>query len=71
VNIRVTTNDRPATAILDDASAHRADLIALATRGRGGLKRFLLGSVADKVLRGADTAVLVYRPVDDSAPKEQ
>ena len=62
-NMRVIMNDRPATAILDEASAHRDDLIALATRGRGGLKRFVLGSVADKVLR-ADRAVLVYRPVD-------
>jgi nucleotide-binding universal stress UspA family protein len=70
VNTRVITNDRPASAILDDASAQGADLIALATRGRGGLKRFVLGSVADKVLRGANTAVLVYRPVDESSPTE-
>ena len=39
--------------------------------GRGGLKRLLLGSVADKVLRGAATPVLVYRPVDRSAPAEK
>ena len=39
--------------------------------GRGGLKRLLLGSVADKVLRGATTPVLVYRPVDRSAPAEK
>lgn len=61
VNTRVIANDRPATAILDDASVHRVDLIALATHGSGGLKRMVLGSVADKVLRGADTAVLIYR----------
>ena len=67
VKTRVVWNERPATAILDDASAHCVDLIALATRGRGGLKRFVLGSVADKVLRGADSAVLVYRPSDESA----
>ena len=46
-------------------------LIALATHGRGGLKRLVLGSVADKVLRGADTAVLVYRPVEEPAPAER
>jgi nucleotide-binding universal stress UspA family protein len=67
VNTRVVSSERPATAILDDASAHGTDLIALATHGHGGVKRLILGSVADKVLRRADTAVLVYRPVDGSA----
>jgi nucleotide-binding universal stress UspA family protein len=68
---RVVSHDQPAAAILDDASAHGADLIALATQGRGGLKRLLLGSVADKVVRGAATPVLVYRPVDKSAPVDK
>jgi nucleotide-binding universal stress UspA family protein len=71
VQTRVVSHDQPAAAILEDASAHGADLIALATRGRGGLKRLLLGSVADKVLRGAATPVLVYRPVDRSAPADK
>jgi hypothetical protein len=39
------------------------DTIALATHGRGGLRRRLLGSVADKVVRGTSAPVLVYRPV--------
>jgi nucleotide-binding universal stress UspA family protein len=64
VNTRVLQSDRPATAILDEASARGVDLIALATRGRGGLKRLVLGSVADKVLRGAEAPVLTYRPPD-------
>jgi nucleotide-binding universal stress UspA family protein len=67
VQSRVVSNARPATAIIDDASTHGADLIALATQGRGGLKRLFVGSVADKVLRGSDTAVLVRRPVGESA----
>jgi nucleotide-binding universal stress UspA family protein len=71
VQTRVVSHDQPAAAILGDASAHGADLIALATQGRGGLKRLLLGSVADKVLRGAATPVLVYRPVDKSAPADK
>ena len=37
-------------------------LVAIATHGRGGFKRLLLGSVADKVIRGTVTPVLVYRP---------
>jgi nucleotide-binding universal stress UspA family protein len=58
-----------ATAILDYAHAHRVDLIALATHGRGGLQRWLLGSVADKVVRGASVPVLVYRPQAEIAPQ--
>lgn len=70
VTSRVVSQERPAVAILEDASTHGADLIAVATHGRGGLKRLLLGSVSDKVLRGAATPVLVYRPVDKSASAE-
>jgi nucleotide-binding universal stress UspA family protein len=62
VNARVVLSEQPGTAILADASAPGTDLIALATHGHGGLKRLILGSVADKVLRGAETSVLVYRP---------
>ncbi len=71
VHTRIISNDgptnRPASVILDDASTHGIDLIALATHGRGGLKRLMLGSVADKVIRGATTPVLVYRPKDTPA----
>lgn len=54
----------PAHAINEAASNHRADLIAIATHGRGPLGRVLLGSVADKVLRSADLPVLLYRTGD-------
>jgi starvation-inducible DNA-binding protein len=47
------------------------DLIALATHGRGGLRRLLVGSVADKVLRGSTTPVLVYRPVGEFVSAEE
>ena len=52
----------PAHAILEHSATHAVDIIALATHGRGGWSRFALGSVADKVLRGALMPVLVYRP---------
>jgi nucleotide-binding universal stress UspA family protein len=68
VQTRVVLHEQPAVAILDDAQQNAVDLIALATHGRGGLRRLLLGSVADKVLRGAATPVLVCRPVEKSAP---
>jgi nucleotide-binding universal stress UspA family protein len=47
--------------ILAAASAWGADLIAMGTRGRTGLERLLLGSVARKVLYGAKCSVLVAR----------
>jgi nucleotide-binding universal stress UspA family protein len=56
---------QPVPAILDYACDHDVDLIALATHGRGGAARILLGSIADKIVRGAITPVLLYRP-----PKE-
>lgn len=59
----VIVQDRmPAMAILDHAAENAVDLIAIATRGRGGWSRVALGSVADKVMRGAGVPVLVYRP---------
>ena len=60
-DVRVAVGQLPAAAILDEAQACRCDLIALHTRGRTGLSRLLLGSVADKVVRGASCAVLVHR----------
>jgi Universal stress protein UspA and related nucleotide-binding proteins len=52
----------PADAILNVARPERVAVVALATHGRGGLRRLVLGSVADKLVRGADVPVLVYRP---------
>jgi nucleotide-binding universal stress UspA family protein len=71
VQTRVVSHVQPATAILDEASTQKVDLISLATHGRGGLKRLLVGSVADKVLRGATTPVLVYRPVGEFVSTEE
>lgn len=41
-----------------------ADLIVTGTHGRTGLKRFLLGSIAEKVVRASPTNTLVTRPHD-------
>ena len=62
IHARTLLGAQPAMAILDAAQMHGADLIALATHGRSGLARLLIGSVADKVRRGADMPVLLYRP---------
>jgi nucleotide-binding universal stress UspA family protein len=51
-----------ADTILDLARSERVGLVALATHGRGGVRRLALGSVADKLVRAADVPVLVVRP---------
>jgi nucleotide-binding universal stress UspA family protein len=60
VRTRTVLQTSPADAILEEAG--EADVIGLATHGRGGFRRLLLGSVADKVLRGGTTPMLVCRP---------
>lgn len=57
-----------ANAILSYAEDHEVDLIALSTHGRTGIGRWMLGSVADKVIHAAKMPVLLVRPdLTDSA----
>jgi nucleotide-binding universal stress UspA family protein len=58
-------------SILEVARPEHIALIVLATHGRGGLRRLALGSVADKLVRGADVPVLVYRPAGAGTTKPQ
>ena len=50
----------PVDVIVEQAK--KSDLIVISTHGRGGLKRLVVGSVAEGVLRHAETPVLVTRP---------
>ena len=50
-----------AETIIEFAQEQSVDLIVMATHGRSGLQRWVFGSVADKVLRGADVPVLLVR----------
>jgi nucleotide-binding universal stress UspA family protein len=61
VQTQAVLGQHPAIAILDTRQSLGMDLIALETHGRRGLSRLLIGSVADKVIRGASTPVLVHR----------
>jgi nucleotide-binding universal stress UspA family protein len=61
VGVEILASDDPARAIMDFASKQGADLLALNTRGRGGVGRMILGSVADKILRGTRIPVLAVR----------
>jgi nucleotide-binding universal stress UspA family protein len=62
VDAHVVVSVRIAQAIVDFASGHGVDVIAMSTHGRGA-SRFLLGSVADKVLRGSALPMLIQRPI--------
>ncbi len=53
--------NEPATAITEAVVRYEADLIAMATHGRSGLSRLLLGSVAEAVVRSARVPVLLIR----------
>lgn len=51
-----------AETLLHLARPERVGLVAMATHGRGGVRRLVLGSVADKLVRAAEVPVLVVRP---------
>ncbi|HLN87336.1 MAG TPA: universal stress protein [Candidatus Limnocylindrales bacterium] len=57
----------PAEVIVDKAAEHRHTLIAMCTHGRSGVNRWLIGSVADKVLHGAANPLLLVRAGDTAA----
>lgn len=52
----------PARAIVEEAVRSNAGAIAIATHGRGGFARIVLGSVTDEVLRHTALPIFVYRP---------
>lgn len=53
-----------AAAVLERLDGNAFDFVALTTHGLGGWKRFMLGSVADKVIRASSKPVLVVRPAE-------
>lgn len=63
----VAVPGRADEAILDYAGTNHINLIALATHGRGGLRRAVFGSVTDRVLRESGLPVLVIRPQEGKA----
>ncbi|HZT36714.1 MAG TPA: universal stress protein [Bryobacteraceae bacterium] len=57
-----TRSGEAAQGILAYAREMNADLIVLATHGRKGLAHLVIGSVTERVIRGAEQPVLVMRP---------
>lgn len=66
----VVLSENVATAILDYAERMRADLIAIATSGSGGMSRLVFGTVADEVTRKSPTSLLVFRPKPEAATRD-
>lgn len=52
---------RPENVIIEKAAADKTILVAMATHGRTGISRWLLGSIAEKVLRGGTNPLLLIR----------
>jgi nucleotide-binding universal stress UspA family protein len=55
----------PATVIVDEAVAQKADLIVIGTHGLSGLKHLLLGSIAERVVQKAPCPVLAVKKKTD------
>jgi nucleotide-binding universal stress UspA family protein len=62
VRIRVDVDSDPVGAIARAAREEGADLIAMTTRGQGGMKRLVLGSVAQGIVRQSDVPILLVTP---------
>jgi nucleotide-binding universal stress UspA family protein len=61
IELECLVAQRPGEAIVEYGRHLGADLIAMTTRGRTGLGRTVLGSVADEVIRNVDCPVMVVR----------
>lgn len=61
VRYRILAGNQIADTIVTEADRLNSDLIIMATHGRGGIKRWILGSVAEKVLHQAPCPVLLVR----------
>ncbi|NLA50571.1 MAG: universal stress protein [Alcaligenaceae bacterium] len=61
----IVSNYNVADGVVEAAKDHGCDLIYIATHGRSGLSRLLLGSVTSKVIQLAPVSVLVYRLESD------
>ncbi len=61
VDVEIIADHAPARAICDYAEKHGIDLIVVGSHGRSGIERWLIGSVAERVVRHAASDVYVVR----------
>ena len=69
INMVVEMGDA-AEIIINFAYKNNIDLIVMSTHGRSGLKRWVYGSVAGKILRGAHNPVLLIRSYPDKEERQ-
>ena len=58
---QIVRKGKPEEVVIEQAASDGATLIAIASHGRSGIDRWLLGSVAEKVLRGTTNPLLLVR----------
>lgn len=58
----VVVSGNPADSIINFAKEKNADMIIIGTHGAKGIEKILLGSVAERVIKGADCLCLVFNP---------
>lgn len=70
VSTKVVEGDSVADHILDLVDVLNIDTIVMSTHGRGGLSRWMYGSVADKVLRHCTIPIILIRVTEDDLAAE-
>jgi nucleotide-binding universal stress UspA family protein len=63
-NVKCTTEKGKPEEVIVEKAAENTTLITMATHGRSGINRFLLGSIAEKVLRAATSPILLVRAAE-------
>lgn len=64
VHSEVLLAGRVTESLIDFAAQTKIDLVVIATHGRSGVTRWVMGSVADKMLRSADVPIFMVRASD-------
>ncbi len=57
----IYAHNEPAEALLELQNENRYDLIVMGSHGRKGVKRILMGSVSEQVMRNSDCPVLILK----------
>jgi nucleotide-binding universal stress UspA family protein len=70
VHAQVVEGEDVAGALLEVAANHKIDTIVMSTHGRGGISRWVFGSIADKVLRQATMPVLLIRAKEEKVDED-
>jgi nucleotide-binding universal stress UspA family protein len=60
-NVKCTTEKGKPEEVILEKAGDKTTLVTMATHGRSGINRFLLGSIAEKVLRAATSPILLVR----------